>query len=83
MSRPKKKSKSYTIEAEVEKEYWEDVEYICPKTGKTIKQRVKITKYRTTKQPINNHIIGNNIIDRIEKSSINKQNINDLIDSEE
>ena len=40
--KPRKKRKDPTIQ----EEYWEEIETTCPATGKLIKQKIKITRYK-------------------------------------
>ena len=43
----KRKKKIGIKKPKIEKEYWEEVEITDPNTGKKIKQRVKITRYKS------------------------------------
>jgi len=50
----KKRKKKHTAKAckpEIEKEYWEEIEITCPDTGKKIKQKVKVTRYKARPTP--------------------------------
>jgi hypothetical protein len=49
----------------VEKEYWEEIELTDPNTGKKIKQRIKVIKYKTvsTYKPIGNKGIVEELYD--------------------
>jgi hypothetical protein len=48
MAKKKKKvNKKALLKNNIEKEYYEEIEYICRKTGEIIKQKVKVTRYRT------------------------------------
>lgn len=47
----KPKSKKKRKDPRVEEEYFEEVELTDPATGKVIKQKVKITRYRATGMP--------------------------------
>jgi len=42
----KRKKKNINKNPDIEKEYWEEIEIVNPKTGKIILQKVKITRYK-------------------------------------
>jgi transcription initiation factor TFIIIB Brf1 subunit/transcription initiation factor TFIIB len=48
MAKKTKKVNNKThLKRNVEKEYYEEIEFVCKKTGEVIKQKVKVTKFRT------------------------------------
>lgn len=47
MAKKRKKKIVVNQKPEIEKEYWEEMELTCPSTGKKIKKRVKITRYKS------------------------------------
>lgn len=50
-----KKRKSKKKDQRIEKEYFEEIEITCPKTGKLKKQKVKVTRYKAIgERPIGN-----------------------------
>ncbi len=46
----KRKKKQVVKKPQVEKEYWEEIEITDPDTGKTIKQKVKVTRFKAGPQ---------------------------------
>lgn len=53
----------------IEHEYWEEIETTCPKTGKLIKQKVKVTRYKAVgEKPVGNKGVTEELEEEIDLS---------------